>query len=132
MEFPLGKASFGFVSKYKKGSTEPSGDTQFHFKAGNLKFKSSEYEWLTIVIAGAKAQYKGVGTINGEGDYGFMITAFDADLNDNDSHTEDKFRIKIWDVVSEEIVYDNKRGETDDSDEATAIGGGSIVIHKQN
>ena len=127
----VGKATFGFVSKYQKGATVPSGNTQFHFKAGNLKFKSSDYEWLTIVIAGAKAQFKGTGTINGEGDYGFMITALDADLNDNDSHTEDKFRIKIWDKNNADtVVYDNKMGAADDSDDATIIGGGSIKIHK--
>ena len=127
----VGKATFGFVSKYQKGATVPSGDTQFHFKAGNLKFKSSDYEWLTIVIAGAKAQFKGTGTINGEGNYGFMITAIDADINNNDSHTEDKFRIKIWDKNNADtVVYDNKMGAADDADPTTIIGGGSIKIHK--
>jgi hypothetical protein len=42
----------------------------------------------------------------------------------------DKFRIKIWDEAGQ-VVYDNKMGEADDSSEATAIGGGSIVIHKE-
>ena len=28
------------------------------------------------------------------------------------------------------VVYDNKMGDADDSDAATALGGGSIVIHK--
>ncbi len=28
-----------------------------------------------LVIAGAKAQYKGSVTVNGSGDYGFMLTA---------------------------------------------------------
>jgi hypothetical protein len=45
----------------------------------------------------------------------------------------DKFRIKIWDQDQNDItVYDNKMGEADDSSAATAISGGSIVIHQSN
>jgi hypothetical protein len=43
----------------------------------------------------------------------------------------DRFRIKIWDKTSgDEVVYDNQMGASDDSEDATDIGGGSIVIHK--
>jgi hypothetical protein len=49
-----GKANFGFVSKYQKGATVPTGNTEFDFKAGNLNFHSTSYEWLTI--AGARAR----------------------------------------------------------------------------
>ena len=88
---------------------------------------SDSYEFL--VIAGAKAIYKGVGTINGEGNFGFMLSVIDADVNDNDRHEVDKFRIKIFD--DNDIVYDNKVGETDDNaDPITEISGGSIKIHK--
>ena len=59
----MGKANFGFVSKYQKGAKVPTGETEFQFKAGDLNFHSTAYEWL--VIAGAKAQYKGIGTVNG-------------------------------------------------------------------
>ena len=38
----------------------PSGATEFQFQAGSFNFKSTSYEWL--VVAGAKAQYKGAGT----------------------------------------------------------------------
>jgi hypothetical protein len=74
----VGKANFGFVAKYKKGATIPEGQTEFQFKAGNLNFHSTTYQWL--VVSGARAQYKGVGTINGAGDFGFMLTAIDSDL----------------------------------------------------
>jgi hypothetical protein len=33
-----GKANFGFVSKYKKGASTPTGNTEFQFKAGDLNF----------------------------------------------------------------------------------------------
>ena len=33
-----GKATFGFVSKYKKGANVPDGNTEFQFNAGDLNF----------------------------------------------------------------------------------------------
>jgi hypothetical protein len=128
-----GKASFGFVSKYKKGTTVPIGQTEFRFKAGDLNFHSDTYEWL--VVAGARAQFKGTGTINGEGEYKFMITAIDGDLQGGGG--VDRFRIKIWledDSTGEEtIIYDNMLGAEDDAElgVTTELGGGSIVIHKR-
>jgi hypothetical protein len=124
-----GRANFGFVSKYQKGAALPSGSTEFQFKAGDLNFFSNAYDWL--VVAGAKAKFKGTGTINGTGSYKFMLTGIDADVNTNDDFLVDRFRIRIWSVDelgNETVVYDNALG--DDSDSATtAIGGGSIVVH---
>lgn len=120
-----GKANFGFVSKYKKGASIPTGNTEFQFKAGDLNFNSYVYDWL--VIAGAKAKFKGEGTINGAGVYGFMISAIDGDLKDQG---EDMFRIKIWDKMDGDVVvYDNQIEASDDADPTTELGGGSIVIH---
>jgi hypothetical protein len=121
-----GKANFGFVSKYKKGATVPTGETEFQFKASDLNFHSDSYQWM--VVSGAKAQYKGVGTINGTGNYGFILTATDGDLKTKG--TPDKFRIKIWDIVTGTIIYDNQIGADDNADPTTILGGGSIVIHK--
>jgi len=121
----IGKAIFGFVSKYQRGATAPTGQTEFQFRVANLNFHSSSYQWL--VISGARAQYKGSGTINGTGDYGFMLTAIDGQLNNTGI---DKFRIKIWDKATDAVVYDNKLGAPDTGDDATALGAGSIVIHK--
>jgi hypothetical protein len=115
-----GKATFGFVSKYEKGATIPTGNTEFQFHAGSLNFKSTSYDWL--VVAGTRAQYKGDGTVNGNPGYGFLLTAID-------DATGDKFRIKIWNKATSAIVYDNQVGEAEDSGAATALSGGSIVIH---
>ncbi|MDD1647081.1 MAG: hypothetical protein LUQ03_04305 [Methanomicrobiales archaeon] len=128
-----GRANFGFVSKYLKGATVPTGQTQFQFKVGDLNFHSSSYDWL--VVAGAKAQYKGTGTINHAGNYRFMLTAVDGQLPGGGG--TDRFRIRIWEMVNDEYgneiespVYDNQLGDMDSTDPATAIAGGSIVIHK--
>jgi hypothetical protein len=120
-----GKANFGFVSKYQNGASVPTGNTEFYFKAGDLKFKSTSYEWM--VIAGKKVQYKGFGTINGSGSYRFMLTAIDGDQPGGGG--QDKFRIKIWSDGGG-LVYDNQMNDPDSNDPTTVLGGGSIVIHK--
>jgi hypothetical protein len=123
-----GKANFGFVSKYKKGSNTVDGNTEFQFQAGGLNFKSSSHDAGTLVIAGAKAIYKGVGTVNGGGSFGFMVSAIDGQVNGGGGY--DKFRIKIWDKNNgDAIVYDNQLGADDNADATTGLGGGSIVIH---
>jgi len=109
-----GKATFGFVSKYKKGASLPDGNTEFQFRAGDLNFHSTSYEWLIVNQNNTNAQFKGSGTINGAGNYGFMIWAGDG--------TPDTFRIKIWDAATEVVVYDNGVQQP--------IEGGNIVIHK--
>ena len=112
------------MSKYKKGASVPTGNTEFQFRAATLNFHSSEYEWL--VVAEARGQYKGSGLINGIGDYGFLLTLIDGQRPGGGG--ADRFRIKIWDRASGEIVYDNELG-ADDSDPTTVLGGGSIKIH---
>ncbi|MCJ7659477.1 MAG: hypothetical protein MUO67_10035 [Anaerolineales bacterium] len=109
-----GKATFGFVSKYKKGANVPEGNTEFQFHAGDLNFHSTSYDWL--VVAGTKAMFKGTGTINGTDEYKFMLSAED--------DSPDTFRIKIWtedEFDVETVVYDNGSDQ--------AIEGGNIVIH---
>ncbi|MHC4170114.1 MAG: PKD domain-containing protein [Planctomycetota bacterium] len=112
-----GKANFGFVSKYKKGTTIPTGQTEFMFKAGDLNFHSSSYEWL-VVTGSDYAMFKGTGTINDSGEYKFMIWAGDSPA--------DTFRIRLWtedESGVETDVYDN--GVDQD------ISGGSIIIHSK-
>ena len=115
-----GRVNFGFVSKYKKGTTVPNGRTEFLYRMGNLSFNSTAYEWL--VISGAKGQYKGSGTINGTGNYGFILTAIDG------GKRPDRLRMKIWNKANNALVYDNQFGAGDTADPTTVINGGSIMI----
>ena len=96
-------------------------------KAGDLNFHSDSYDWL--VIAGAKAMYQGTGTINGTGSYTCQLNAIDGQLNGGGG--VDKFRIKIKDA-GDGVTYDNQPGAGDNDDPSTALGGGSIKIHKGN
>lgn len=121
-----GKANFGFVAKYHPGAQVPSGQTEFQFKAGDFNFRSTDYEWL--VVTGAKAQYKGTGTINGAGPYDFRLTLTDGQVAGGGG--VDKFRIKITGPGG--VIYDNRLGNPDGLNTADPqeIAGGSIVIHK--
>lgn len=119
-----GKASFGFVSRYQRGATLPIGNTKFQLIAGGLNFQSTGYEWL--VVSGNKAQFKGVGTINGSGSYRFMLTTIDGDHASGDG--QDKIRLRIW-SDSTGLIYDNQLNAPDNADPITVVGGGSIVIH---
>lgn len=110
-----GKANFGFISKYKKGASIPTGQTEFQFHVADLNFHSSSYDWL-VVTGSNYAMFKGIGTINGSGSYRFMLWAGDGE--------PDTFRIKIWtedNLGNETIVYDNGSDQP--------IDGGSIVVH---
>jgi hypothetical protein len=120
-----GQASFGFVSKYQKGQSTPTGQTEFQFQTAKFNFHSELYDWL--VVSGSKAQYKGTGTVNGASGFSFMITAVDG--------STDKFRMKVWNTATSAVVYDNKLGSPDTFDATTtadtqSISGGSIVVHK--
>ena len=86
---------------------------------------------MSLVIAGKKATYTGYGTVNGSGVHRFRVIAIDGEANGGAG--PDQFRIKIWGDGSNsdaDILYDNMRGESESSDLATILGGGSIVIHK--
>ncbi|HSG18776.1 MAG TPA: PKD domain-containing protein, partial [Anaerolineae bacterium] len=129
----VGKANFGFVSKYVKGKQAPTGNTQFQFKTAGLTFSSEDYDWL-VVTGGDSANFKGTGTINGQlspaGDpYKFKVWAGDGE--------PDTLRIRIWYEYEaledmEFVIYDNVDllcDEVDDGGPKQPIGGGQIIVH---
>ena len=80
------------------------------------------------MVAGARAQFKGSGTIKGvEGEFAFMLTAIDSQIPGGLG--VDKFRIKITGAGAG-VVYDNQRNKPDDGSDATELGSGSNLIHK--
>ena len=131
--FTSGKANFGFVSKYKKGSSQVDGNTEFQFSAGGLNFKSNTHEAGSLVISGSRATYRGTGTINGQSGYKFVVVAIDGQWNNQTN--PDRFRIKITRTADDVVVYDNQFGSDENTANATILGdngkgGGSIVIHE--
>jgi hypothetical protein len=114
-----GYAMFIFGAKFKEGSTVPSGKTEFYFPAAHLWFHSDKYESLQSNQTGTDVRLKGTGTINGSGDYSFIIWAGDKSA----TWAEDTFRIQIWETAMEEVVYDNEENQE--------IAGGLIQVYKK-
>jgi PKD repeat protein len=119
-----GKATFGFVSRYQKGTSAPTGNTAFEFDLAGLAFSSQSYDWLVVNKVGTNAQFKGSGLINGAADpngnaYKFMLWAGDGSI----INSADTFRIRLWweDAAGEHDVYDNGVDQP--------VAGGSIVVH---
>lgn len=73
------------------------------------------------------AHYQGEGTTNGSGDYGFMVSVVDG--SKKSPIEPDYLRMKIWELASGAVVYDNQMGDADHVEATTAIGGGIILIH---
>jgi len=65
------------------------------------------------------------GTVNGAGQYGFVISAIEGDISGGD----DTFRIKIWEKATNTVISDNGTGY-DTADPLTPPGGGNVKIHK--
>ena len=119
-----GKATFGFMSKYQKGASLPTGTTAFQFDLAGMAFASQSYEWLVVNQGSTNAQFKGSGLINGAPDlngnaYKFMLRASDG----SSTNVADTFHMRIWweDTAGEHDVYDNGADQ--------AIGAGNIVVH---
>jgi hypothetical protein len=128
------KASLSGNAKYlKRNSRLPSlqGNITFTLhdskKKGDspaLKFKSSSLSWL--VVTEYKAYIRGTGTIDGKGEYDFLVSVIDGKWR---GEKTDYARIQISDVAGN-VIYDNQL-EAPMPSEATLDFKGSIVIHKQ-
>jgi hypothetical protein len=94
----------------------------------NFKFESTALQYS--IVAGYKAHYRGIVTVNGAPGYGFALTATDGQVNGGDGY--DKFRIKIWYGAPGTLVYDNEIGKMDGADPSTLISGGSIVMNDKS
>lgn len=123
-ESATGRATFGFLARYRKDAAEPVAHPGFRFKTGRLTFESTSYDWL--VITGAKAQLRGSGQVDGAGSYGFQLSLIDGQALGTPEL--DRLRIRIWDSGSARVIYDNQPGAPDGADPLTGLGGGSITV----
>lgn len=122
----VGRANFGFVVKYKKGSNNPDGSLEFRYKAGDINLHSvldpqNDFEWL-MIIDSKHVRFKGNGTVNGIDDVTFKVTATDW----GDPGTQDHFKIEIW--PGHGLDSENNSGRPKHMMQGT-LGGGNIKIH---
>ncbi len=121
-----GRANLSLVARYRRDAAVPTGQSEFHFQAGRLRFSSDGFD--ALVIAGQRARVSGTGSVNGESGYRFVVTVVDASSGD-------RLRLKVWKLASatgpEVLVYDNVPGASDDFSAANAqpLSGGAITLH---
>lgn len=115
----VGVARFAFQFKYTGNPPSPTGNTMFRLQTANMRFDSTSYDALTV--NGTWAQYSGLGTINNQSGYSFMVTM--DDLN------PDKFRMKIWNTGSGAVKYDNQWGASDSATLTQTIASGDIKVN---
>jgi len=123
----VGDFSFGFITRYFKNSQNPKGSLDFSFRAGGLLVKALNFDYLTI--SGARLQAKGQAWVNGDGSYGFIVTAIDGQVNGGGG--VDKVRIKIWSKNTGVVIYDNQMGSPDNADPISPVGSGSSIVIQQ-
>ncbi|MEE3921187.1 hypothetical protein V2I01_32215 [Micromonospora sp. BRA006-A] len=107
-----------------KGSPTPFGATTFRLPGREFTFAGTTHERLTV--AGSVGRYGGEGTVNGRPGYAYQLTVSDAP----DGRDVDRFRIRIWEIDGERVVYDSGRGAPDDLDPAhlQPLNQGRVVV----
>ena len=112
-----GDVTFGLSYKYQ--GTIPVGDKQFtmNFKNANLLFNATTVS--TLVISNSMATLTGSGTINGSGNYNFLVTG----VNGGD------IRIQITDPSNNNsVIYDTQPGAATTATPTTSVTG-NIIVH---
>ena len=113
-----GRASFELSAQYPGSEIVPSGTTTF--ARPGLDFESTGVTWLVAALDGSSARYSGTGTVNGEEGYGFLVAVTDG---------QDRLRMKIWNLETGAVVFDNLAGAPDDAAASQAIRSGQISVH---
>jgi hypothetical protein len=72
-----------------------------------------------------RTQFKGFGKVNNETGYKYLLTVIDGQAPKGGG--VDKFRIKIWNDKTGEVVFDNQLGDDDDADPTTPVGDGKTI-----
>lgn len=119
-----GRAEFTFVARYLGQGNAPTGATVFRFSAGAMNFVSIRNDWL--VVSGSRAQFQGVGRLNGVNDHRFVLTAIDVDGARFSLRSKDRIRMQVWSPAGE-LVYDNNDPGTT-GDEGSLVSGGAIEV----
>lgn len=117
-----GKVNFETSVKYDAGV--PQGMTKVSLPG--INFSATSFSWLSIV--GSQVQVGGIGTNNGSGNYGFLLSGIDGKLNGK--KMPDKIRVKIWNRANGQVIYDSQLEAADSVAPVLVLGGGNITIHK--
>lgn len=82
-------------------------------------FRATSFDWL--VLTPNVGWVTGKGVVNNRGSYGFWFSASDQ---------PDKFRLKVWDLATNTVVYDNQPGDGIVAMPQLSLNRGTIFITK--
>jgi uncharacterized delta-60 repeat protein len=116
-----GKVTFGISSKYNN-SNVLTGSVKMNFKAANLDFASTSLS--SLATSTGKAYLKGNGTVNGSGNYTFLVSGIDGSVVGGN----DLIRFQIKDS-SNTVIYDSQPGAGETTDPTTVDATGNIRVH---
>jgi len=123
-----GRMDFDFDARYRQQDMVPSGGMLFKFNAGSFEFEGTTYDWFDCDTA--RALLRGRGTINGAGDFAFLLSGVDGD--DMGGGALDRLRIKITDPATGAVVYDNQMGAPDTAIATMPITAGDVNVRLPN
>jgi photosystem II stability/assembly factor-like uncharacterized protein len=90
---------------------------------GDFEFSALSYDFKAL--AGPRTQFKGVGKVNHEAGYSYTLTVIDGQANNGGG--VDRFRLKIRNDKTGEIVFDNQTGDDDNADPTSPVGDGKSI-----
>ena len=110
-----GQVQFGVTSKYL--DTAIIGHVSMNFRAATLKFDATT---LTVLVtSNGQVTLRGTGTINGSGNYNFLVTGLDG--------LQEAVRFQIKDQLGT-VIYDSQPGAVDTATPTASVTG-QIIIH---
>jgi hypothetical protein len=122
----MGMINFDFSSKpetARSTKAENKGENLVNFILGNLEFRALNYDFREL--SGVRTQFKGYGKVNNETGYKYLLTVIDGQAPKGGG--VDKFRIKIWNDKTGEVIFDNQLGDDDNADPTTPVGDGKSI-----
>jgi len=120
----MGVVNFDFSAKPTAVTAKnPKNENLVNFILGNLEFSALNYDFRAL--SGARTQFKGYGKLNNEAGYKYLLTVIDGQAPKGGG--VDKFRIKIWNDQTGEVIFDNQLGDDDDADPTTPVGDGKSI-----
>ncbi|HYE05344.1 MAG TPA: PKD domain-containing protein [Planctomycetota bacterium] len=115
-------ALFGFVAHYRAGESRPRGQMRFALLDARIVMRSRVLDWL--VVRGDEAWIQGTATINGTGDYGFLMHAVEGGRGDGG------LRMTVWSRADGRVVYDSAGLGEEDPATTRTLGLGAVVLHQ--
>jgi len=121
-EEQAGRAEFGFVAATGPEMTGP-GPAALRLRLGGWEFAATSHRGY--VVDGPQVRFNGRGTVNGAGDYEYLVGLNDEALREPvpGDGGRDRFWIRIRETDTGTVVYDSRINA-----DTTALGGGAVVV----